>query len=188
MSRRKRPPQRRAYPRPREGFPSTVFGATQWHTLYLMAANYNPETQADAVRRTILDLPVLLPCAKCRASCAKKLRTLGFMTPEGQARVLASRDSLFQFIYDFQQAVNRPMRSSWNDAKGKDAPSLTEVRRTYERLRYCPDRPKFRVVIRFELDHGQPAFDFNEAMCRLPEGVAAWEAPLVVVSEGSRNH
>lgn len=81
-----------------------VWGPLQWGALHYSAAGYedapNRYTQM-MMKQRIQTLPVEIPCASCRAHCAEYINKANIDS------AVSSRTSLFQFYFDFHNAVNK---------------------------------------------------------------------------------
>ena len=118
-----------------DGFLTTVWGPTFWHTLHTISFNYpvNPTNeQKQQYRDYILSLQNILPCGACRANLKTNLKHLPL-----KMSVMKSRDTFSRYIYNLHEMVNKML-------KKKSNLSYCDVRERYEhfRSRCVDEKPK----------------------------------------------
>lgn len=118
-----------------DGFLTTVWGPTFWHTLHTISFNYpvNPTNeQKQQYRDYILSLQNILPCGACRANLKTNLKHLPL-----KMSVMKSRNTFSRYIYNLHEMVNKML-------KKKSNLSYCDVRERYEhfRSRCVDEKPK----------------------------------------------
>jgi hypothetical protein len=109
-----------------DGFLTSVWGPTLWHSLHTMSFNYpvNP-TQEDKVhyRDFVLSLQYVLPCKYCRINLKTNLKTLPLTMDQ-----MKNRETFSRYMYELHELVNRML-------KKKSNLTYCDVRERYEHFR-----------------------------------------------------
>lgn len=118
-----------------DGFLTTVWGPSMWHSLHTISFNYpvNPtEEQKRQYRNYILSLQNILPCGACRKNLKTNFRHLPLKMSN-----MKSRDTFSRYIYNLHELVNKML-------KKKSNLTYCDVRERYEhfRARCVDEKPK----------------------------------------------
>jgi hypothetical protein len=118
-----------------DGFLTTVWGPTFWHTLHTISFNYpvNPtDEQKQQYRDYILSLQHILPCGACRTNLKTNMKHLPL-----NMSAMKSRDTFSRYIYNLHELVNKML-------KKKSNLTYCDVRERYEhfRSRCVDEKPK----------------------------------------------
>jgi hypothetical protein len=118
-----------------DGFLTTVWGPTFWHTLHTISFNYpvNPtDEQKKQYRDYILSLQHILPCGACRTNLKTNMKHLPL-----NMSAMKSRDTFSRYIYNLHELVNKML-------KKKSNLTYCDVRERYEhfRSRCVDEKPK----------------------------------------------
>lgn len=118
-----------------DGFLTTVWGPSFWHSLHTISFNYpvNPtEEQKRQYRNYILSLQNILPCGACRKNLKTNFRHLPLKMSD-----MKSRDTFSRYIYNLHELVNKML-------KKKSNLTYCDVRERYEhfRARCVDEKPK----------------------------------------------
>jgi hypothetical protein len=118
-----------------DGFLTTVWGPTFWHTLHTISFNYpvNPtDEQKQQYRDYILSLQNILPCGACRTNLKTNMKHLPLNMSD-----MKSRETFSRYIYNLHELVNKML-------KKKSNLTYCDVRERYEhfRARCVDEKPK----------------------------------------------
>jgi len=109
-----------------DGFLTSVWGPTLWHSLHTMSFNYPVDpTQEDKVhyRDFVLSLQYVLPCKYCRINLKTNLKTLPLTMDQ-----MKNRETFSRYMYELHELVNRML-------KKKSNLTYCDVRERYEHFR-----------------------------------------------------
>ena len=109
-----------------DGFLTTVWGPSFWHSLHTISFNYpvNPSLeQKKQYRDFILSLQNILPCGSCRKNLKTNFKHLPLKMTN-----MTSRDTFSRYIYNLHELVNKML-------KKKSNLTYCNVRERYEHFR-----------------------------------------------------
>lgn len=109
-----------------DGFLTSIWGPSAWHTLHIISFNYPIEpTPKDKInyRNFVLSLQNVLPCGKCRANLKKNFAKL----PLTMA-CMESRDTFSRYMYSLHELINKMLGK-------KSGLTYCDVRERYEHFR-----------------------------------------------------
>jgi hypothetical protein len=117
-----------------DGFLTSVWGPTLWHSLHTMSFNYpvNPsKDEQHNYRDFILSLQHVLPCKFCRQNLKTNFKQMPLTMEQ-----MKSRETFSRYIYELHELVNKML-------KKKSNLSYCDVRERYEhfRSRCTEDKP-----------------------------------------------
>ena len=142
-----------------DGFLTTVWGPSVWHSLHTISFNYpvSPSVeQKKQYRNFVLSLQNVLPCGACR----KNLKT-NFKHLPLTMKVMESRDTFSRYIYNLHELVNKML-------KKKSNLTYCDVRERYEHFRSrCVDE-KPKVFKYSEITSQKTQKNRNEKGCTEP--------------------
>ena len=142
-----------------DGFLTTVWGPSVWHSLHTISFNYpvSPTVeQKKQYRNFVLSLQNVLPCGACR----KNLKT-NFKHLPLTMKVMESRDTFSRYIYNLHELVNKML-------KKKSNLTYCDVRERYEHFRSrCVDE-KPKVFKYSEITSQKTQKNRNEKGCTEP--------------------
>jgi hypothetical protein len=114
-----------------DGFLTSVWGPTLWHTLHTISFNYpvNPSTEEKHnYKNFITNLQYVLPCKFCRINLKNNFKQLPLTLKNMENRDLFSR-----YIYDLHELINKMLNK-------KSGLSYCDIRERYEHFRArCTD-------------------------------------------------